>query len=303
MDRGERYRGCLLGLATGDALGAPVEGAPRGSFRPLTDMVGAGPYGLPRGTWTDDTSLALCLGESLVEQGGFDPADQMCRYLRWLDDGYMSCASAAFGIGSTTRSALEAFRETGDPFSGPTDPQTAGNGSIMRYAPLALYYFPDRELIQHYSADSSRTTHGAEECVDACRLLGDVLFRALSGGTKDEMLFGKVPDLVGSPTMCEMARGDYAAKSADEIRGSGYVVESLEAALWCFHRTETFRDAVLEAVNLGNDTDTTGAICGQIAGAFYGESGIPPEWLGRLEKREMVDSLAERLLLRAGRSG
>jgi hypothetical protein len=115
MNRRDRYRGCLLGLATGDALGAPVEGAPRGSFAPLTDMVGLGPYGLPRGTWTDDTSLALCLGESLVEMGGFDPADQMRRYLRWLDEGYMSCATAGFGIGFTTMDALEAFRETGDP--------------------------------------------------------------------------------------------------------------------------------------------------------------------------------------------
>lgn len=299
MTRRDRYRGCLLGLATGDALGAPVEGAPRGSFAPLTDMVGQGPYGLPRGTWTDDTSLALCLGESLVEMGGFDPADQMRRYLRWLDDGYMSCATAGFGIGFTTMDALEAFRETGDPFSGPTDPQTAGNGCIMRYAPVALYYFPDRELIQQYGPESSRTTHGAEECLDACRLMGDVLFGALSGDTKDEILFGKVPELVGSPAIHEMARGGYAAKSADEIRGSGYVVESLEAALWCFLRTESFGDAVLAAVNLGHDTDTTGAICGQIAGAFYGESGIPSEWLGRLEKREMVESFADRLSARA----
>ncbi|MFH1689765.1 MAG: ADP-ribosylglycohydrolase family protein [Candidatus Eisenbacteria bacterium] len=135
MNRSDRYRGCLLGLAAGDALGAPVEGAPRGSFAPLTDMVGEGPDGLPRGTWTDDTSLALCLGESLVEPGGFDPADQMRRYLRWLDDGYMSCASAGF---------------------------------------VALYYFRNRELIQEYSAESSRTTHGAEECLDACRLMGAV---------------------------------------------------------------------------------------------------------------------------------
>lgn len=302
MDRGNRYRGCLLGLATGDALGAPVEGFPRGSFRPLTDMEGAGPGSLPRGTWTDDTSLALCLGESLVDKGGFDPSDQMSRYLRWLDEGYMSCASAGFGIGLTTMDALEAFRETGEPFSGPTDPRKAGNGCIMRLAPVVLYYFPDRELVQRYSADSSRTTHGAEECVDACRLLGEVLFRALSGGTKDEMLFGKVPELVESPAVCEMARGDYAEKSADEVRGSGYVVESLEAALWCFHRTGSFRDAVLAAVNLGHDTDTTGAVCGQIAGAFYGDTGIPEEWLRMLEKRELVESLAGRLLQHSERS-
>lgn len=300
MDRFERYRGCLLGMAVGDALGAPVEGQPRGTFEPIMDMTGEGPLGLPRGTWTDDTSMALCLGESLLEQGGFDPADQMHRYLKWLDEGYMSCASAGFGLGFTISDALEAFRETGEPYSGPTDPQTAGNGCIMRYAPLALYYFPDREKILEHSADSSRTTHGTQECVDACRLMGDILFRILSGASKDECLFSGVPESIVSPSIRGIAHGAYTGKSADEIRGSGYVVESLEASLWCFQMTDSFRNAVLLAVNLGHDTDTTGAICGQIAGAFYGESAIPSDWLEQLEQPELIVSLAERLLLRGG---
>jgi ADP-ribosyl-[dinitrogen reductase] hydrolase len=289
-------------MAVGDALGAPTEGCRRGAFPPVMDMTGAGACGLPRGTWTDDTSMALCLGESLVEQGGFDAVDQMRKYLRWLDEGYMSCATAGFGLGFTTRGALEAFRETGDPFSGPTDPRTAGNGCIMRYAPLALYYFPDREAILKHSPDSSRTTHGTQECLDACVLMGDVLYRILSGAPKHECLFGAVHELIVSPRIRGVGYGAYADRPPEEIRGSGHVVESLEASLWCFHKTDSFRDAVLLAVNLGHDTDTTGAICGQIAGAFYGESGIPKEWLDRLEKPELIASLADRLVEAAGGS-
>jgi ADP-ribosyl-[dinitrogen reductase] hydrolase len=290
-------------MAVGDALGAPVEGLERGTFPPITDMVGAGARGFPRGTWTDDTSMALCLGESLVEMGGFDATDQMRRYLRWLDDGYMSCATAGFGLGFTTSGALETFRETGEPFCGPTNPLTAGNGCIMRYAPLALYYFPDREAILRHSPDSSRTTHGTQECLDACVLLGEVLYRVLSGASKEDSLFGGVPDLIVSPRVRGIGHGVYADKSPDEIVASGYVAESLEASLWCFLKTDSLRNALLLAVNLGHDTDTTAAVCGQIAGAFYGESDIPAEWLGQLERPELITSLADRLHSGAGRFG
>jgi ADP-ribosyl-[dinitrogen reductase] hydrolase len=298
LDKAGRYRGCLLGMAVGDALGAPIEGRPRGSFDPVMDMEGEGPFGLPRGTWTDDTSMALCLGESLLEKDGFDPADQMRRYLKWLDEGYMSCASAGFGLGLTVSAALESFRHRGEPYSGPTSPRTAGNGCIMRFAPVALHYFPDREQIMKYSAESSRTTHGTQECLDACRLMGEILFRILSGAPKSDCLFGGIPDEIVSPSIRGIAHGAYAGKSADDIRGSGYVVESLEASLWCFHMTDSLRNALLLAVNLGDDADTTGAICGQIAGAYYGESAIPADWLGCLEWPDPIVSLADRLVAR-----
>jgi len=167
----DRYRGCLLGLAAGDAVGTTVEFAPRGSFAPVTDMAGGGPFGLRPGEWTDDTSMALCLAASLLERREFDPRDQMERYCRWWERGYMSSTGKCFDIGNTVRGALMRFQETGEPFAGSTHPQSAGNGSIMRLAPAAMFWSPNVDDVVHYCGESSRTTHGAAECVDACRYL------------------------------------------------------------------------------------------------------------------------------------
>lgn len=297
----DRARGCLLGLAAGDAVGTAVEFRPRGSFEPVTGMTGGGPFGLDPGRWTDDTSLALCLAESLADpvpgrprgMRGFDPADQLRRYVRWFREGHLSSTGQCFDIGTTTRTALRRFEGTGEPFSGSTDPGASGNGSIMRLAPVALFFHPDAEQAIRFAGESSRTTHGARECVDACRLLAAVLCRALDGRPKGEVLEGGVPGLCRP--IREIALGGYAGKTETEIRGSGYVVESLEAALWCFRNTDSFREAILRAVNLGDDADTTAAVCGQVAGACYGESGIPPDWLARLHMADRIRRFADRL--------
>lgn len=296
MERIQRFQGCLLGLAAGDAVGTAVEFRPRGSFPPVTGMSGGGPFGLKAGEWTDDTSMALCLAESLVDQGGFDAADQMNRYLRWFREGYWSSNGRCFDIGNTVSGALNRFAETGDPFSGSTDPMTAGNGSIMRLAPVVLYYFPDHTQVLHYAAESSRTTHGALECLDACRLLADVLYRALSGADKNAVLTGTSPKDLTAPALRELAAGEYRKLPAKKIQGTGYVVKSLEAALWCFDTTGTFEQAILAAANLGDDADTTAAICGQVAGAYYGVRAIPAGWLAKLARREEITHLAERLM-------
>ena len=295
MDERDRFRGCLLGLACGDAVGTTVEFRARGNFEPLTDMVGGGPFRLPPGAWTDDTSMALCLASSLAELGRFDPEDQMRRYCRWRTDGYLSSTGRCFDIGLTVAGALRRFEETGEPFSGRTDPWSAGNGCIMRLAPVPLFFHPDREAAIHWSAESSRTTHGAAECVDACRLLGAILFAALSGASKEEVLLGHAFGDTLAENIRSIARGHYRDKPESEIQGSGYVVRCLEAALWCFLRTDSFRDAVLAAANLGDDADTTAAVCGQVAGAFYGESGIPPEWRERVIMGDAIQELADRL--------
>ncbi|MHC4548617.1 MAG: ADP-ribosylglycohydrolase family protein [Planctomycetota bacterium] len=293
----DRYRGCLLGLACGDAVGTTVEFRPRGSFPPVTDMVGGGPFRLEAGQWTDDTAMALCLAESLLECQGFDPRDQMERYCRWWQEGHLSSTGECFDIGMTIRAALERFRQTGEPFSGATDPRTAGNGSLMRLAPVILYYAPDRQAALHYAAESSRTTHGCEEAVDACRLFAAMLIQALAGASKQAVLFESVApdDPPLAPALAKIAQGAYRDKPEAEIRGTGYVVQSLEAALWCFHTTDSFRDAILAAANLGDDADTTAAICGQIAGAHYGVAALPPKWREQLALRprieEMVDGL------------
>src|SRR5439155_3641374 len=166
----DRYIGCLVGLAIGDALGTTLEFRPKGSFKPITEMVGGGPFGLRPGQWTDDTSMALCLAESLVERRGFDAADQMRRYVRWWHEGYRSSRPGdCFDIGNAVSAALRRFERSGDPFAGSTDPQTAGNGSLMRLAPVPMFYCNDPREAVVRAAESSKTTHAATEAVDACR--------------------------------------------------------------------------------------------------------------------------------------
>lgn len=291
----ERFQGCLVGLAVGDAVGTVVEFKARGTFEPITDMVGGGPFRLRLGEWTDDTSMALCLAASLVELRAFDPHDQMSRYVRWMDCGYMSSTGTCFDIGFTTRQALALFKESGDPYSGATASNSAGNGSIMRLAPVPMYCHPNREAALELSAESSRTTHGAQECLDSCRVLGAVLHSALSGQRKDEVLDSAADIELVSERVSRIANGAFRRKSENEVRGTGYVVDSLEAALWCFDQTDSFREAVLCAANLGDDADTTAAICGQVAGAFYGVNGIPESWLEKVAMRDEIVALADAL--------
>lgn len=295
-DRLDRARGALLGLACGDAVGTTVEFMPRGSFTPMTDMVGGGIFRLVAGQWTDDTSQALCLASSLIENG-FDPLDQMNRYVRWHEQGYMSSNGKCFDIGNATYDALRTFKRTGNAIAGSSDPNSAGNGSIMRLAPVPIRYLHTPELALDLCVEQSKTTHKSPECLMACRLLGEVLIRALQGKPKNEVLAPSQQDLRLTPGLKSIASGRYKAKTIDQIRGSGYVVESLAASLWCFLKTNNFKDCVLIAANLGDDADTTAAITGQIAGAYYGQSGIPVEWLAKLTMAEEIGDLAEQLVL------
>lgn len=296
MNQEDRFRGCLLGLACGDAVGTTVEFRPRGTFDPITDMVGGGPFRLLPGEWTDDTSMALCLAASLTELGRFDAADQMRRYCRWRDEGYMSSIGRCFDIGNTVQSALHRFEQTGEPFSGSTDHRSAGNGCIMRLGPVPMFFCPNLAEAVKMSGESARTTHGTLECVEASQLFGAILFQALSGSDKDEILFNHGVQNLTSDKVQSIARGDYRSKTDGEIIGSGYVIHCLEAALWCFLKSNDFQEAILRAVNLGDDADTTGAVCGQVAGAYFGELGIPSRWLERLSKREEIGKLAISLM-------
>ncbi|EFQ63370.1 ADP-ribosylglycohydrolase family protein [Pseudomonas sp. FP597] len=291
----DRYRGSLLGLACGDAVGTTVEFMPRGAFTPLTDMVGGGPFNLKPGQWTDDTSMALCLAESLVQKGGFDARDQMARYLNWWKWGYLSSTGDCFDIGLTVRQALATFEATGDPFAGSTHPYSAGNGSMMRLAPVVLFYFPDIENIRTFTLQSSRTTHAAQEALECCLVLAQAISNALRGDSKDEVLRFCSTEL-SEPKVIAIARGEYRAKSMDEINGTGYSVASLEAALWCFHHTGSFAEAVLAAANLGDDADTTAAIVGQLAGAYYGAHAIPDAWISKLCMQDEIEGMADALL-------
>jgi ADP-ribosyl-[dinitrogen reductase] hydrolase len=295
----QRYLGCLLGLACGDAVGAPQEFYRRGRFPPVQAMQGGGKFQLQPGEWTDDTAMALCLAESLLECNGFDPLDQMQRYWRWANEGHHSTRLRAFGIGKTVAKALMRFHRTGEPNAGAIEPETAGNGSLMRLAPIALWFHPNIGSAVEHAARSSLTTHAAPEAVDCCRLLAVVICNALAGKSKDALLDGSV-GYIAEPNVRALAEGDYRQKVVEEIVGSGYSVQSLEAALWCVHVTGGFEQAILTAANLGDDADTTAAITGQIAGALYGMDAIPPRWLDTLHQRELIADFAQRLYRHRG---
>jgi ADP-ribosylglycohydrolase len=303
MELTEQYRGCLLGLGVGDAVGTALEFSAPGTFEPITDMVGGGPFGLEPGQWTDDTSMALCLTESLLACGRFDPLDQMQRYVRWWREGHLSSTGRCFDIGNTTRAALAAFERTAQPYCGSTDPRAAGNGSLMRLAPVPMFYARTPEDAISMAADSSRTTHGARAAVDGCRYMAGLIVGALRGEPKEALTapgFSPVAGLWEREPLCaeigEVARGSFRRRGPPEIRGTGYVVHTLEAALWAFHHTEDFRAGCLRVVNLGDDADTTGAVFGQLAGAYYGERAIPLEWRARLHAHDTIKSMADRLL-------
>jgi ADP-ribosyl-[dinitrogen reductase] hydrolase len=290
-DLRNRYCGAMLGLACGDAVGTTVEFSTRGDFEPVTDMVGGGPFQLQPGQWTDDTSMALCLAASLLNCNGFDAVDQMNRYVNWWQWGYYSCTGHCFDIGMTTAAALERYLVRQDPMAGSIDPHTAGNGSLMRLAPVVLYYHPDRGQVVHHARLSSAITHGAPEALDACVLFARILGHALDGSPKEDVLQVGAID-VSSPSVRALADCHYCDKAIDQIRSSGYCVDSLEAALWCFAHGTGFEDTVLAAANLGDDADTVAAMAGQLAGAFYGASAIPARWLERLAMKQEIERLA-----------
>lgn len=294
----DRYRGSLLGLACGDAVGTTVEFESRGSFPPVVDMTGGGVFNLPAGAWTDDTSMALCLATSLVHCNGFDARDQMNRYTNWWQWGYLSATGQCFDIGMTGCRALQRYAVTQDPIAGDAAPHTASNGSLMRLAPVVLRFAADVQQVRHFARLSSATTHGAPEALDCTQLFAELLHQALQGASKQALLRAATPHYL-SESVNQLARADYQRKSIDQIKGSGYCVESLEAALWCFHQTDSFDAAVLLAANLGDDADTTAAIVGQLAGAHYGVSAIPGDWLNRLVMADEIDALAAALFHQA----
>ena len=304
----DRAQGSLLGLAIGDALGTTLEFKPPRSFAPLTDMVGGGPFQLEPGQWTDDTSMALCLAESLIELRCFNPTDQLERYVRWWREGHLSSTGTCFDIGATVSNALTSYLADPRPYAGSTDPNSAGNGSLMRLAPVPLFYSHDADRAMEYSARSSRTTHGANAAVNACRYYGGLIFGALNGSTKDELLtpcyapqgseYWTRHPLDGA--IAEIADGSFKYYDPPDIEGTGYVVRSLEAALWAFYHSSNFADGALLAVNLGDDADTTGAIYGQLAGAYYGAASMPSRWLCRLTRVDYIASQALKLLRRMG---
>ncbi len=276
-------RGALIGLAVGDALGAAVEFSSPGSFAPVTGYRSGGPHRLNPGEWTDDTSMALALADSIATVG-WDLNDQASRYVEWWKNGKYSVNGRCFDIGITTRSALSRFLTSKNALaSGDASERASGNGSIMRLAPVPIAHtdlYPDNiEELSRLADESSLPTHASEQCRSACRYLTTVLAALIRGEDRAAVLSPnwKPPQILNDikplhPLILEVAEGSFRHKQPPTIEGSGWVVKSLEAVLWAFHDAGSFEEAVLRAVNLGDDADTTGAICGQLAGAFWGES-------------------------------
>lgn len=282
----DRAIGSLLGLAVGDALGAAIEFQPKPRFAQLEDMVPGGPHHLQRGQWTDDTAMALALADSLIAVAELDTADLMRRFLEWRDTGAYSCTDVCFDIGNQTSAALDRFRREGDPLAGSTDPQASGNGALMRLAPVSIRHWRDRNGLLRVADLQTRTTHGSPPTIKASRTFAQLLADAIAGTPLAEILAGPVADGI---------EGGWRGLHRDAIAGTGWVVRSLQAAVWAVSRTTNFRAAVLLAANLGEDADTTAAIAGQLAGAIYGAAGIPAEWLAVLAWRERLEDTAGRL--------
>src|SRR6516162_7261856 len=296
----DRRRGACIGLAVGDALGAAVEFSSPGSFAPVTGYRSGGPHGLKAEEWTDDTSMALALADSMASVG-WDLNDQARRYVAWWQTGKYSVNGRCFDIGTTTKSALSRFVASKNALvSGDASERASGNGSIMRLAPVPIRHanlYPNSiEELSRLADESSLPTHASEQCRSACRYLATVLAALVRGEDRAAVLS---PDwrplrLLNDikplhPLIQEVAQGSFRQKQPPAIEGSGWVVKSLEASLWAFHDAGTFEEAVLRAVNLGDDADTTGAVCGQLAGAFWGESQIPEQLRSGLARMDMVE--------------
>lgn len=295
----DRRRGALIGLAVGDGLGAAVEFKSPGSFKPVTGYRNGGPHRLEAGEWTDDTSMALALADSIAV--GWDLNDQADRYVQWWQTGKYSVNGRCFDIGITTRSALGTFVAKKNALtSGDHSDRASGNGSIMRLAPVPIRYahlYPDQgDELARLAEESSLPTHASDQCVSACRYLATVLAALIHGEDRDTVLspdwqllqkLNRIKPL--HPLIQEVAQGSFRQKQPPAIQGSGWVVKSLEASLWAFHDASSFDEAVLRAVNLGDDADSTGAICGQLAGAYWGETGIPQSLRSGLARMDMVE--------------
>ncbi len=294
----------MLGLAIGDALGAPVEFTKKDSFEKIEYYRRGGKFNVEIGEYTDDTAMALCLAQSLIDKQGTDQKDQLSKYLKWFQDGYMSANGRSIGCGKVVLRALYRYMSRDCSECGNSRlARGAGNGSLMRIAPVALFYAHDVKLAMQMARKSSLTTHGLSICSDACMYLTGLIVGAIEGKSKDKLLsfnyakklFKYMENYTFHEEVEELAKGSYKDKARNEIEAKGYVIKTLESALWAFYNTSTFNEGLILVVNLGDDADTVGAVYGQLAGAYYGVDNIALEYKEGLMRRELIEDLALKL--------
>lgn len=309
MSRRNKVRDAFLGLAIGDALGVPFELVKREELErdPVTDMMGNKAHNKPPGTWSDDASMTFCTAESLLD--GFDIERMGKLYLSWFDEGYWSADGKAFGSGGTTRAALKKVREGHlSEGAGRTDPESNGNGSLMRILPLAFYM--DRLRISHFESwnfikRASAITHGHSFAQLACFYYVDFAMKLLMGKSKEcaymenEALLTAIIiyekygiDSKEMKAFDRLIKSDISKLPSSEIRSGSYVVDSLEAAIWCLMTSNSYKETVLKAVNLGGDSDSTAAIAGGLAGILYGLDDVPETWMKKLARKDDIERLA-----------
>ena len=290
-----RMRGAMFGLLCGDAVGTTLEFTQRDTYAHIDDMIGGGPFGLAAGEYTDDGAMALCLASSLLFADGFEPESQMDNYVKWMQNGFMSSNGTCFDIGGTVSEALHKYLSTGNPYAGSTSEFSAGNGSIMRLAPIPIFYYGTPANILKYAQLSSATTHGHEDCISACAVLSWMIASAIMGNNK-EYIINTLPDIVISDNILNIINNKTYLNDRSCISGTGYVVDSLNAAIWAFNEGKTFKECILLAANLGQDADTTAAITGQLAGAYYGFKNIPDNWKQLLANFDIIYKITDGLI-------
>jgi len=303
----DKVIGGLVGVCVGDALGVPVEFVSRDKLKlnPIKDMVGYGTYNQPPGTWSDDSSLTLCLAESLCK--GFNIHDIADKFIKWLYEGYWTPYGETFDIGNTTYIAISRLKSGVNPLdAGPKDEFSNGNGSLMRILPLSFYLEKMKKEEQfEITHKVSRITHGHLRSQMACGIYIQIAINLLKEDPP-EIAYKKAKEISldyysREPYVYELKHFDRILKSdirklpLDLIKSTGYVIDTLEASLWSFLNSKTFKDAVLTAVNLGGDTDTIGAVTGGLAGIYYGYSAIPKDWVKKIAKVDEIIELSERL--------
>jgi ADP-ribosyl-[dinitrogen reductase] hydrolase len=259
-------------------------------------MVGGGTFRVKPGEWTDDTAMAHALADSLHAKSELYPADLITRFVQWMDEGAYSCTGKCFDIGIATRQALNRWKTSGDPIAGSTDPNAAGNGSLIRLAPVAIRFFNDRAKLRDTAALQSKTTHAGKEAIDACVVYAEMLADAIEGKKRSEVLRSR--DGTFTDAINKIVAGSWRAKPRPRINASGYVCHSLEAALCSVARSGTYKQAVLTAANLGDDANTTAAIAGQLAGALHGVTGMPRDWVDKVAWPPRIRGMASGLLER-----
>jgi ADP-ribosylglycohydrolase len=309
MNSRNPVKDALLGLAVGDALGVPVEFIPRSALQqdPVTGMRAYGTHQQPAGTWSDDSSLSFCLAEMLC--GQYDLQNLANRFINWKNHGYWTAHGDVFDIGISTREAIERLEGGVSPLlAGGSGEDCNGNGSLMRILPL-LFYLRDLEMQERFAFVSavSSLTHRHFRSILCCFIYLEFARKILEGNniqTAYIAICKDIPGFLKKVTVCSEAESENFTKllsgrlqelPEQEIQSSGYVLHTLEACFWCLLNGSNFQDAVLKAVNLGSDTDTTAAVTGGLAGLIYGRETIPAEWLDQLVRRNEIEDLAARL--------